>query len=265
MTLSVESVGDGPPLVLLHGWAMHSGLWAPLVKLLADRYRLHLIDLPGHGRSSPIAPYSLDAMADAVASTCMPLVDDDQGLDVLGWSLGGAIAMRWAQRYPDAVAKLILVCTSPCFVRRPDWPHAMEEQTLRRFGDELSTAYTATLQRFVALQVQGSEHARSVLAQLRAHLFDRGQPSREALQGTLETLAASDIRNDSAAIVHPSLVIAGERDALVPSAAGAWLAAALPNGRYLPFAHAAHAPFLSHPEAFVAALDDFLREEAVGG
>jgi pimeloyl-[acyl-carrier protein] methyl ester esterase len=265
MSLFVESVGDGPAVVLLHGWAMHSGLWAPLVERLADRYRLHLVDLPGHGRSPPIASYTLDAMAEAVASACRPLINDDQQLDVLGWSLGGAIATRWALREPDAVAKLILVCTSPCFVRRPDWPHAMEEQTLRRFGDELSTAYTATLQRFVALQVQGSDHARSVLVQLREHLFDRGQPSRDALLGTLQTLAASDTRSDAAAIAHPSLVIAGERDALVPSAAVAWLAAALPKGRYQPLPHAAHAPFLSHPEVFVAALDDFLCQEAPGG
>jgi pimeloyl-[acyl-carrier protein] methyl ester esterase len=50
--LHVEVVGDGPPLVLLHGWAMHGGVFAPLVDALRGRYALHLVDLPGHGRSA---------------------------------------------------------------------------------------------------------------------------------------------------------------------------------------------------------------------
>ena len=59
-------MGRGPPLVLLHGWAMHSGLWAPLLPRLAERYRVHPVDLPGHGHSAPVAPYTLDAVAAAV-------------------------------------------------------------------------------------------------------------------------------------------------------------------------------------------------------
>jgi len=47
--LHVESTGEGPPLVLLHGWAMHGGLFAPLVPALARRYRVSVVDLPGHG------------------------------------------------------------------------------------------------------------------------------------------------------------------------------------------------------------------------
>ena len=50
--LHVDVIGDGPPLVLLHGWAMHGGAFAPLVERLRDRHTLHVVDLPGHGRAA---------------------------------------------------------------------------------------------------------------------------------------------------------------------------------------------------------------------
>ncbi|MEO8742605.1 MAG: alpha/beta fold hydrolase, partial [Lysobacteraceae bacterium] len=49
--MRIEVRGNGPPLVLIHGWAMHSGLFGALLDRLAERRTLHLVDLPGHGRS----------------------------------------------------------------------------------------------------------------------------------------------------------------------------------------------------------------------
>jgi pimeloyl-[acyl-carrier protein] methyl ester esterase len=253
--LHVESVGAGPPLVLLHGWALHSGLWMPVLARLGRRFRVHAVDLPGHGFSPPLEPYTLAGIADAVAHACQDL---DEPATVLGWSLGGAAAMQWALRARARVARLVLMCTTPCFAARPDWTCAMELETLRHFGDELETDYEATLQRFVALQVRGSANARATLGQLRSQLFARGRPAREALRGALALLEQTDLRGVVPAIAQPSLVIAGERDTLAPAAAGAWLADALPAGRYAPIAHAAHAPFLSHPDEFFQALEAFV-------
>lgn len=254
MNLHVESTGSGPPLVVLHGWAMHSGLWAPTLPRLASRFRVHLVDLPGHGLTPPMAPMTLAGIAAAVAEHFASLPEPPT---VLGWSLGGAVALQWALDRPDAVAKLVLVGTTPRFVARDDWPHAISGKVLRRFGDELAVSYRSTLQRFVTLQLQGSEHAREIVAQMRAQLFARGAPSRQNLEDALEALAAIDLRAQVGAIKLPVLVIAGECDTLVPAAAAAWLAAALPAGRLASIAGAAHAPFLSHPEAFFAASEAF--------
>jgi pimeloyl-[acyl-carrier protein] methyl ester esterase len=253
--LYVESVGAGPPLVLLHGWALHSGLWMPVLSRLAGRFRVHAVDLPGHGFSPPLEPYTLAAIADAVADACRDL---DEPATVLGWSLGAAVAMQWALRAPARVARLVLMCATPCFVARPNWTCAMELETLRRFGDELDTDYEATLKRFVALQVRGSANARATLGQLRSQLFARGWPSRETLRAALALLAQTDLRAVAPAIAQPSLVIAGERDTLAPAAAGAWLADALPAGSSALIARAAHAPFLSHPDEFFQALESFV-------
>jgi pimeloyl-[acyl-carrier protein] methyl ester esterase len=252
--LQTEHHGNGPPLVLLHGWGMHGGLFAPLLPSLLPHHRVAVIDLPGHGGSGPIAPYTLDTIADAVAAA----IEGPAPATILGWSMGALVALRIARRHPRTVARLVLVCASPRFVAGEDWPHAIAAHTLERFGDELAVAYRPTLQRFLSLQVQGSEQGRRTLAAMRAALFARGEPPRDVLAAGLHILAHTDLRAEVPAIAVPTLVITGQRDALTPAAAGQWLAAALPDGRHADIAGAAHAPFLSHPAAFDGALRPFL-------
>lgn len=251
--LHVDAYGQGPPLLLLHGWAMHGGLFAPLVPALAQHHRVHVLDLPGHGYSAPIRPYTLDALTDSIATA----VESLPPMRILGWSLGAIVALRFARRFPQRVTGLRLVCATPRFTAAEDWPLAMPPQTLARFGDELAVAYRLTLKRFLALQVQGSVEGRAALATLHEALFARGEPSPESLAAGLAILAQTDLRAEVPSIKVPTLVIAGQRDALTPSAAGAWLARAMPMARHVEIAGAAHAPFLSHREEFDAALSAF--------
>lgn len=253
--LHVESVGIGPPLVLLHGWAMHSGVWGPLAGRLARRFRVHAVDLPGHGHSALAAPFTLESACAAVSSS----VPADAGrLTVVGWSLGGLVAMRWARREPARVGRLALVATTPRFVAGPDWPHGTSAQTLARFGDELHVAWKITIQRFLALQLQGGDHGRATLAAMRRQIFARGEPSPEALFGALDAIVTTDLRAEVPGIAQPALVIAGGRDTLALPAAARWLGERLGDARFRPIDGAAHVPFLSHPDAFAAALDPFL-------
>jgi len=234
---------------------MHGGLFAPLVPLLAQRHRVHVVDLPGHGHSAAVEPYTLDAI---VARLDAAFAHETQGLTVLGWSFGATAAMRWARVRPARVARLVLVCATPRFVAGPDWAHAMAPETLARFGDELRVAYRLTLQRFLTLQVQGSAEGRATLAALRGALFARGEPAAGALASALGVLAATDLRDEVRAVAAPALVVTGGRAALTPPAAGAWLADALPRARLAAIEDAAHAPFLSHRPQFDAAVTEFL-------
>lgn len=254
-TLHVESVGEGPPLVLLHGWAMHAGLFAPIVPSLAMQHRVHAVDLPGHGRSARVHPWTLDGVVDALEHR----FSNAQALSVLGWSLGGAVAMAWTRRAPSRIARLLLVCATPKFVTSADWTCAMTDETLSRFADELRVAFRPTLLRFLTLQVQGSEEGRAALAALRHQLFSRCEPDAMVIGDSLAALRAIDLRDDVMRIEQPALVVAGGRDTLVPLQAGAWLANALPAGRLHAFDRAGHAPFLSHRERFVDVALDFLR------
>jgi len=256
--LHVESVGQGPSLVLLHGFGLHGGLFAPLLPALARHHRVHVVDLPGHGHSDPIEPWTIDAI---VAALERAFAAEVRPLAVMGWSLGGVIALSWALAHPGRIRKLALVATSPRFVADDAWPHAMAPQTLARFADELRVAWRLTLQRFLTLQVQGSEAGRATLAALRHQLFARGAPDPGTLAAALRSLADTDLRGAVARIAIPALVVAGERDTLAPPEAAAWLAQALPAAELLRVPGAAHAPFLSHPDAFRDALLDFLADE----
>jgi pimeloyl-[acyl-carrier protein] methyl ester esterase len=254
-SLHVETVGAGAPLVLLHGWAMHGGLWQSIVPQLAQSHRVHVVDLPGHGHSAPVEPYTLEAIAVALDAH---FAAEPEPLTLLGWSFGGLVAMRWALKQPQRIARLALLCTSPHFVRTHDWPHAMDGETLARFGDELRVNYRATLLRFLSLQVKDSEQGKASLASLRARLFERGEPAPELLQRGLRVLAETDLRGEVAGLTQPALVIAGDRDMLTPWRAGRWLADVLPDARYGLIEGAAHAPFLSHADQFLSTLTPFL-------
>jgi pimeloyl-[acyl-carrier protein] methyl ester esterase len=93
---------------------------------------------------------------------------------------------------------------------------------------------------------------------MRSELFARGEPSRRTLAEALDALADTDLRDGAGRVAQPALVVAGARDTLTPAPAGAWLAAAMPQGRLALIDGAAHVPFLSHPGEFANALSGFL-------
>ena len=255
--LHVESSGRGPPLVLLHGWAMHSGVFGGLPARLARDHRVHSVDLPGHGLSAPMSPFTIAGVVRVLEEA---FGAERSPVTVVGWSLGGHIALAWALAHPERIARLVLVATTPRFVAGDGWDKAMSKETLARFGDELDVAWKPTVLRFLTLQMSGSEHGHATLAALRAELFARGEPSRRTLAEAFAALSTSDLRAEVGRIAQPSLVVAGNRDTLVPSAAGEWLAAAMGNGRFASIGGAAHVPFLSHPDDFGRALGGFLDE-----
>lgn len=252
--LHVATTGEGSPVVLLHGWAMHAGIFTGLADTLATSHRVHAVDLPGHGASAPLRPWTIDACVDTLADAFA----HDAALDVVGWSLGAIVALAWAHREPGRVRRLVLLAATPKFVAGAGWPHAMDATTLRRFADELAVAYRPTLQRFLALQVMGSDAGRQTLAKLRSQLSARGDPDASVLHAGLDALARSDVRALVPHVRAPALVIAGDRDTLAPLAASRWLAAALPDARLTVVEGAAHAPFLSHAAQCERAILAFL-------
>ena len=249
MALHVERLGSGPDLVLLHGWGLHGGVWHALAQRLARAFRLHLVDLPGHGHSRGVAFEGLDAVVDAVAE-CVP-----EGSLVCGWSLGGLIAMRLATRHPARVGTLGLVSTTPCFARREGWPHAMARGTLEAFAEGLRTQPAKTIRAFVNLNALGGPQARDRMRELAALLVARGTPSPDSLAAGLALLHDADLRDEVASIDRPAAVIHGARDALAPVGAGRWLAGALPFARFVEIPDGAHLPFVSHTEAVARALE----------
>jgi len=253
MTLFHEVSGQGPDLVLLHRWGLHGGYWKQLGGSLAQSHRVHIIDLPGHGRSGGIpCPETISELAGAVAGTV------DRPAIWVGWSLGGMVALDLASRLPAMVRRQVLIAATPRFVQAPDWPHAMSESVFADFANGLARDYRATLRRFLSLQAGRDEAGRELIRQLREEMWMHGDPDPTAMRNGLTILERTDLRATVPLIEAPTLVIHGEQDRLVPPEAGTWLASRLTKARLERFSGAGHAPFLSQPQQVLAAIEEFL-------
>ncbi len=249
----IQTRGRGPALALIHGWAMHGGLFAPLVERLADRYTLHLIDLPGHGHARE------DATPLVPAALASQLVERLPDAVWLGWSLGGQVVLRAALDHPERVRGAILIASSPRFVAGEDWPHGVTPQLFRDFGTQLARDFRGTLDGFLALEALGSAHAQEELRSLRQQCFDRGEPAPRALQEGLVLLDEFDVRAELPRLRVPSLWISGRRDRLVPAGAMPAAAALAPQARSVVIANAGHAPFLGAADEVAREIDAFMQ------
>ena len=102
MTLYVKTAGQGSHLALLHGWGLHGGIWQETIDDFKEKWTVTAVDLPGHGNSDMcLYDYTLQNIAAEVAEK-LP-----QPAVLLGWSLGGMIAMQIAAEYPERITKLI--------------------------------------------------------------------------------------------------------------------------------------------------------------
>jgi pimeloyl-[acyl-carrier protein] methyl ester esterase len=258
MTLYSQTSGNGPDLVLVHGWGLNGGIWDTLAPLLEPDFRVTRVDLPGHGRSAWQGDDGLEGLARAV------LEQVPERAAWLGWSLGGLVAVQAALAAPARIERLVLVAATPSFVSRPGWSTAMATGLFEAFARDLERDYLRTLQRFLALQVRGSEAADVVLRALRARLLQYGQPAPQALMAGLEILRATDLRAQFAGIACPVLLLMGARDTLVPAAAAQTAAALLPDARVELIEGAGHAPFLACPAMVADIIEDFLQPMRAG-
>lgn len=256
MSCFIEIMGQGKPLVMLHGWGMNSAVWERVVKRLSANYRLFLVDLPGMGQSRPVYPYHLHSVAEAVAEE-IPGVST-----ILGWSLGGLVAQQIALNQPDRVEKLILVGTNPCFVSKPDWPHGIDARHFEQFNARFAQDFNATLLNFLTLQCMHAKDARATVRQLRTAFAAKPTPSQDHLNQALEILLQTDLREEVGRLFQPTLLIHGDRDTLAPVSAAHWLAMHMQRASLRVIAGASHAPFLSHAEVFCDAVDGFMADDA---
>ncbi len=241
MTLHCAATGAGRDLVLLHGWGANAAVWKETARELARRFRVHCVDLPGNGGSSSCAPYTLDAVTDVLANA-LP-----HSVAVCGWSLGGQLALNWALRHPVQVRCLVLIATTPRFVRSAEWKWGIATGVFDTFAHGLARDCRATLQRFIALQARGDTDARTVMRRLRAPNRARGKPDISVLAAGLQMLKETDLRARLPQIAQRVLLLHGDRDTLVPLAAGQRLQQALPRAVLETIEGAAHAPFVAQP------------------
>lgn len=247
--MHIEQRGSGPALVMIHGWAMHCEIFSPLIRLLEKNFCCYLVDLPGHGRSlQDDSSLNLDAIMQEIAGR-VPLAI------WCGWSLGGLVGLHAAQN-AVSMRGLVMLAASPRFVSAAHWSHGMPLSIFTQFADDLAKDYRGTIDRFISLEAQGSDHMRDELRLLRDAVYTFGQPSEKVLCEGLALLEETDLIAACETLKIPSLWCAGKRDRLVsPNAMQA--ASEMAKGRYVEIQGGGHAPFLTHADAVAKAIIDF--------
>ncbi|NIY49407.1 pimeloyl-ACP methyl ester esterase BioH [Cedecea colo] len=243
-----QTKGEGKiSLVLLHGWGLNAEVWHCISAELSSHFRLHLVDLPGYGRSQSFGALTLPEMAEIV------LAQAPEQAVFLGWSLGGLVASQIALTHPERVRALVTVASSPCFTAQGDWP-GIKPEVLAGFQQQLSEDFQRTVERFLALQTLGTQTARQDARALKAVVLEQPMPEVGVLNGGLEILKTADLREQLTALRVPLLRLYGYLDGLVPRKIAALLDERYPQSESVIFPKAAHAPFISHPEEFCSAL-----------
>ena len=258
--MHVDSVGEGQDLVLLHGWAMHGGVFDSLIKKLIPNYRVHIVDLPGFGFSrEDNGIYNLDEVTDIVIAGLHER--NLKNVILIGWSLGGLIAQNICIRDSNLVSKLVLIASVPKFVYSNDWTNGIDESVLSIFHVSMQDDFRKTVLRFLSLQVLGDELAMLQLRLLRQEIFTRGEPNPDALKSGLLILQEADLRNVVGQITQECLFVAGTQDQIVLADAIKESVALFPNARYEIIEKSAHGLFLSHEPQFLTILNDFLNDK----
>lgn len=250
--IHIESFGVGQPIVMVHGWGMHSGIWREFALDLAQSYQITLVDLPGHGLSPAITPFTLQTIAESLVNAV-----DSAPACWLGWSFGVEVVLAIVQRFPERVNKLILLAGSPCFVKKQNWP-GMAESVLDNFAASLLQDSQATLLRFLALQINGLENSKNLLQQLKSAVSARPMPDPAILQAGLQILKETDLREVFSACSVPIQVVLGGKDTLVPITLAEKLGELRPNLPVTIIDRAGHTPFLSHKAGLLTAINVFL-------
>ncbi len=233
----IDITGTGQPLVMLHGWGWHSGIWQPLVPILSQYYQLFLVDLPGFGQSTlQLTDHTIENMAEAI----LPHVPDQATW--LGWSLGGLVAWWTAAHHPKKINRLITVASTPRFVSDVNWP-GLAPATLEKFSASLIDHYENTLLDFLELQLRGTAKQDALFSTLKNQMLSENKPQKSALLGGLKILRDTDLRNDSFSC--PSLHIFGSLDTIVPASVATHVQSLLTDGRCEIIARTGHLPFLS--------------------
>ena len=251
--------GDGPPLLLVHGYLGSHSVWDDAVDGLSAHFRTLAPDLPGFGDSEkpPAAryPYNVDAFAESLADLVAAL--DLGRVAVCGHDLGGAVALMMAARHPAMVERLVLV-DPIVYPHKPDLyarlaatpllgPLAFKQLSGRGiFGRYFQRRSYATPNAVPPARID--------------MLFDafNAPAAREAAYATLQSLA--DTRTLVALLprVHaPSLVVWGRNDRLLPASHGRRLSRELPNAR-LEILDAGHSPHEEQPAIFAKIAREFL-------
>lgn len=253
----VEDVGDGKPVVFIHGWPLnHKSFESQMNELPKHGYRFIGIDLRGYGKSDkPWSGYDYDTMAADVNAVVEQL--DLKDFFLVGFSMGGPIAIRYMSKYKDqGVKKLLLLApAAPLFTQRDDFSIGMEPGGVDEIIEQIQTDRPAFL----------AEFTKMFFAKEKSEEFERWFQSIALEAGSHSTIHSAialrdeDLRNELEAISVPTVIFHGVNDEICPIELGEELQRKIPTSELVQFDNSGHGLHEDEPELFQQELLDFLK------
>jgi pimeloyl-ACP methyl ester carboxylesterase len=252
-TVAYTDSADGPTLVLIHAFPLDREMWQPQLAALTGKARVLAIDLPGFGQSAAgPEPFTIDSAADLVADLLDAVGAPDRAV-VGGLSMGGYVAMAFARRHADRLSGLILADTRS----EPD-----------------DDAAKQTREKLIALAREkgGAGVFEQMLPKLLSEDTRANRPevveavrriaARQSGEAVANALAALRDRPDATPgldnVAVPTLILVGEHDAVTPPVLASSMSARVWGSLMVTIPGAGHLSNLENPEAFNAAVVEFL-------
>jgi pimeloyl-ACP methyl ester carboxylesterase len=252
-SLRVRSAGEGPAVVLVHGWALDLDMWQAQIDLLAHRYRVLAFDRRGFGRSSgvPSIQQDVDDIDRLLRSFAISRVA------IVGMSQGARVALRWALKHPEQA--LCLVLDGP---PAEGWSQSLDTREIpiddyrRRVRSEGLDAFRGMWLQHPFMQLRTSAPQAHQLVREMASRY----PARDLLMGELPQLPLLSER-DLMRLNVPTLVLSGECDSAQRRSSASELARALPDAQLKVMPSVGHLAALDDPTAYVRTLQDFFSSQ----
>lgn len=198
------------PTVLLHGWGFTPALWQPVIGALVNAGMT-----PDEIIAPPLPLTDHTDLDETIAQIAAML---PTRFHLVGWSLGGELALALTNALPERVASLMLISSTPCFMKRDDWTAGQPSSLLDDFEHRLAENPGVLVKRFTTLIRHGDAEATRNRA-LGDGLAQMAETSALRLANGLKLLRAIDLRHMPAPISAPFTVVHGNADAVVPFAA----------------------------------------------
>lgn len=241
---------DGPKLLLLHGWAVHGGMYEGVRRILEPHFELLVPDLRGHGYSStPKRPsrWEIDDFArDLLAALDQLEVDH---VSVAGYSMGGFVALALAQQIPDRVDHLAIMCSA---ARQS----SKQRRNLGLAQAVFSVAPPVTMQ-MIAKRLLAGPGVPEELGRISQWLL--GYNTRAGIAGAARAMRRADLRDGVARLTMPSIVMTAEHDVAIPGYTSRELVDLLPNVEHRHWGDAGHALIASHGDELARELVAFMQ------
>jgi pimeloyl-[acyl-carrier protein] methyl ester esterase len=255
--LSYESCGRGNPLLFIHGWSFNSTIWEDHMDYLKDQFQVIAVDLRGHGKSEKGEDRSSFQQFASDLNYMIKRLELNK-VNVVGWSMGGSVAIRLFFLCPEQLQSLTLVSATPSLIQREGFPHALPLGVVKRLKAEVKRDHRKALKAFRDLILSPEEEGLDTIDTIKNSLRHGLNGSRETAENSLVSLMEEDLRDSLGSISLPTLIIHGDRDQICLPGAAVYLNEKVKGSKLLMLKECGHAPFLTYPLQFRAGLTRFL-------